>query len=233
MYMHFFSESQKVKNGEKSSQPKSANSTTKLNGEGLIGNDDSKKDNIGTKETIVNGTDNTHEKKLINGDPKTDSDCDISSSIDNAKVVTNGTKNDSDDTTSIKSDETIDSSVPVVCPIKAFDGKQMADKKKENKKIKVTVTDKPIDSCKKDTVINQNVEKQDDDASKKVEKESDKLNGDGSKIVNGEKTDRESTPSEDGDDKKRDPEVLFIQDMGFTVKIVSPGAEPLDIQVGN
>lgn len=58
-----------------------------------------------------------------------------------------------------------------------------------------------------------------------------KINGDNSKIVvNGEK-DRELTPSEDGDDKKRDAEVVFIQDLGFTVKIVSPGAEPLDIQV--
>lgn len=60
---------------------------------------------------------------------------------------------------------------------------------------------------------------------------SNKINGDSSKIVvNGEK-DRELSPSEDGDDKKRDAEVVFIQDLGFTVKIFSPGAEPLDIQV--
>lgn len=38
--------------------------------------------------------------------------------------------------------------------------------------------------------------------------------------------------SEDGeDDKKEEQEVVFIQDLGFTVKIVSPGTEPFDIQV--
>jgi protein TIF31 len=31
---------------------------------------------------------------------------------------------------------------------------------------------------------------------------------------------------------KEEQEVVFIQDMGFTVKIVSPGTEPFDIQVG-
>ncbi|XP_028163527.1 clustered mitochondria protein homolog isoform X1 [Ostrinia furnacalis] len=222
-------ESQKVKTSEKSSQPKSVNSTTKVNGEGSIENDDSKKDSIGTKESIMNGTDNAHEK-IVNGNPKKDSDCDISSSSDNAKVVVNGVKKDSDDTKSIKSDDDNISTVPLVCPIKSFEGKTMADKKKDNKKIKVTVTDNIIDTpCKKETV---NAEKKVEDVSKKAEKESDKLNGDSSKMVNGDK-DRESTPSEDGDDKKRDPEVLFIQDMGFTVKIVSPGAEPLDIQVSS
>lgn len=32
-------------------------------------------------------------------------------------------------------------------------------------------------------------------------------------------------------EKKDDQEVVFIQDMGFTVKIISPGTEPFDIQV--
>lgn len=41
----------------------------------------------------------------------------------------------------------------------------------------------------------------------------------------------EVTGDEEGDDKKGDQEVLFIQDVGFTVKIVSPGAQPFDIQV--
>lgn len=119
-----------------------------------------------------------------------------------------------------------------MCPIKVSDGKQSSDKKKENKKVKST--EKNSEACKKDTVLNHSADSKEEivekDMEKKVEKESDKMNGDSSKIVNGDK-DRESTPSEDGDDKKRDPEVLFIQDMGFTVKIVSPGAEPLDIQV--
>ncbi|XP_011307260.1 clustered mitochondria protein homolog [Fopius arisanus] len=40
----------------------------------------------------------------------------------------------------------------------------------------------------------------------------------------------------DNDEKEKegnDQEVVFIQDMGFTVKIVSPGAEPFDIQVSS
>lgn len=73
--------------------------------------------------------------------------------------------------------------------------------------------------------------KKDKEKSKSMENTSVIINGDSSKlVVNGEK-DRELTPSEDSDDKKRDAEVVFIQDLGFTVKIVSPGAEPLDIQV--
>ncbi|GLV34583.1 clueless [Carabus blaptoides fortunei] len=35
------------------------------------------------------------------------------------------------------------------------------------------------------------------------------------------------------EDKKEEQEVVFIQDLGFTVKIVSPGAEPFDIQVSS
>ncbi|OAD58294.1 hypothetical protein WN48_00173 [Eufriesea mexicana] len=39
---------------------------------------------------------------------------------------------------------------------------------------------------------------------------------------------------EDGDkDAGIEQEIVFIQDMGFTVKIVSPGAEPFDIQVSS
>ena len=32
-------------------------------------------------------------------------------------------------------------------------------------------------------------------------------------------------------EKKEEAEVVFIQDMGFTVKIISPGTESFDIQV--
>lgn len=34
-------------------------------------------------------------------------------------------------------------------------------------------------------------------------------------------------------DTANEQEVVFIQDMGFTVKIVSPGSEPFDIQVSS
>jgi len=36
-----------------------------------------------------------------------------------------------------------------------------------------------------------------------------------------------------GKDVSNEQEVVFIQDMGFTVKIVSPGSEPFDIQVSS
>ncbi|XP_015110281.1 clustered mitochondria protein homolog [Diachasma alloeum] len=45
-----------------------------------------------------------------------------------------------------------------------------------------------------------------------------------------------SEKEKDNDEKEKDgndQEVVFIQDMGFTVKIVSPGAEPFDIQVSS
>ena len=73
-------------------------------------------------------------------------------------------------------------------------------------------------------------EKKDEDSLKKLDKDKDKTDDEVCKVVNGDK-ERESSPSEDGEEKKRDAEVVFIQDMGFTVKIVSPRAEPLDIQV--
>lgn len=112
-----------------------------------------------------------------------------------------------------------------MCPNKA--GKQASEKRKE-KKTKATDSS---DSDKKEPVKNKSTENDKKDETVTNNNEPDKLNGVGdSKIVNGEK-DRESSPSEDGDEKKRDSEVVFIQDLGFTVKIVSPGAEPLDIQV--
>lgn len=219
-----FVDSQKVKsNGEKSSQLKSNNSATKVNGEGSITSDnDSKKDKLGTKEPIVNGTETACEN-VVNGDPKKHSDCDISSS-DNTKVVTNGVNSESDNTKSSKSDAGIEV-IPNVCPNKA---KHVSDVKKERK---TKATDKNNESDKKgDSEKNKKPEKKEDEKSKSTENVLDKVNGETNKIMNGDK-DRESSPSEDGDEKKRDAEVVFIQDLGFTVKIVSPGAEPLDIQV--
>lgn len=214
-------------NGDKAPQEKSANMAAKVNGEGSISSaTDIKNDKLGTKEPIVNGTDNTCEN-VVNGDPKKHSDCDISSS-DSTKIVTNGINSDSDDTKSSKSDEADVS--PNVCPNKVSQEKQISERKKEKK---VKSTDKNSDSDKKidsDKNKKNSDDKKEDDKAKSTENVSDKVNGETGKMMNGDK-DRESSPSEDGDEKKRDAEVVFIQDMGFTVKIVSPGAEPLDIQV--
>lgn len=51
-----------------------------------------------------------------------------------------------------------------------------------------------------------------------------------------EEKDKKNDKSEkdgDGDKDNSEQEIVFIQDMGFTVKIVSPGAEPFDIQVSS
>ncbi|XP_035440055.2 clustered mitochondria protein homolog isoform X1 [Spodoptera frugiperda] len=223
-------DSQKVKaNGEKLSQPKSGVCTMKVNGEGLIPNsNDSKSDKISTKEPIVNGTDKND--TIVNGDPKKELDCDISSS-DNTKVVSNGINSDSNDTKTNKSEEKVEV-IKQVCPIKP-EGKQISENKKEKKTKtadKTNDTEKKKDSAK-DKNADGKKEKKDDGTVHKGDA-GDKVNGECSKTLNGE-GDRESSPSEDGDEKKRDAEVVFIQDMGFTVKIVSPGAEPLDIQVSS
>ncbi|KAJ2949005.1 hypothetical protein O0L34_g5945 [Tuta absoluta] len=206
-------ETQKAKsNGDKSTQAKTGNSTTKVNGDGSIpGNSDSMKKDLGAKEAKVNGTESGN---VVNGVPK-HSDCDISSS--NSKLVTNGTNSDSDDTKCNKSDE-------------APRNKGKQDKKKDKK---AKTSDKNGQEKNNDPEKAKKPEqKKEEEKSKSTENVSDKVNGDSGKIMNGDK-DRESSPSEDGDDKKQDAEVVFIQDLGFTVKIVSPGAEPLDIQVSS
>ncbi|XP_052753173.1 LOW QUALITY PROTEIN: clustered mitochondria protein homolog [Galleria mellonella] len=221
-------ESQKNKINDKSSQTKSTNATLKLNGDGSILSEDSNKEKLGTKECIVNGTEIISEN-IINGEIKKDLDCDISSS-DNTNLITNGINSDSDDTKSSKSDEGNDI-LSSNDHVKILESKSVSDKKKDKKG---KTMDKNINSDKKkDLVKIKTIEiKNEHDKVKSVENVSEKVNGECSKIVNGDK-DRESTPSEDDDDKKRDAEVVFIQDMGFTVKIVSPGAEPLDIQVSS
>ena len=67
------------------------------------------------------------------------------------------------------------------------------------------------------------LEKGEVEATKEGEKEKDKIKGKSEKEGEGDK-DKDST---------NEQEVVFIQDMGFTVKIVSPGAEPFDIQVSS
>lgn len=68
------------------------------------------------------------------------------------------------------------------------------------------------------------MEKGEVEATKESEKEKDNKNNDGNEkemdVVDKEKDHNEQ-------------EVVFIQDMGFTVKIVSPGSEPFDIQVSS
>lgn len=46
-------------------------------------------------------------------------------------------------------------------------------------------------------------------------------------------TNGDTTADEENEEKKGDQEVVFIQDVGFTVKIVSPGTQSFDIQVSS
>lgn len=71
------------------------------------------------------------------------------------------------------------------------------------------------------------LEKGEVEATKEGEKE--KIDKDDAKS---EKNEKENESNKDKD-KDTDQEVVFIQDMGFTVKIVSPGSEPFDIQVSS
>ncbi|CAG5046078.1 unnamed protein product [Parnassius apollo] len=225
-------ETQKPKmNTEKRHQVKPNGAVAKINGEKTMPKaDDRKQDKTCTKEPILNGT-ATPSENIVNGDPKKDSDCDISSS-DSAKIITNGVNSDSDDSKSNKSDEGSGVILLKSTPVKVAEEKQANEKKKKSSKIAATA--KIVDSDeKKKSVSNQSSENVEGGNKTKITKsDCEKVNGESNEIVNGDK-DRESSPSEDGDDKKRDAEVVFIQDMGFTVKIVSPGADPLDIQVSS
>lgn len=68
------------------------------------------------------------------------------------------------------------------------------------------------------------VEKGEVEATKEGEKEKDNKNND--------KTEKE-TDADKEKDATNEQEVVFIQDTGFTVKIVSPSSEPFDIQVSS
>lgn len=51
--------------------------------------------------------------------------------------------------------------------------------------------------------------------------------------MNGEKDlnlNRESVEEKE-DEKKEEQDVVFVQDVGFTIKITAPGVEPFEIQV--
>ena len=41
----------------------------------------------------------------------------------------------------------------------------------------------------------------------------------------------QDTAKDKEDEKKDDQDVVFVQDVGFTIKITAPGVEPFDIQV--
>ncbi|XP_076627547.1 clustered mitochondria protein homolog [Colletes latitarsis] len=77
------------------------------------------------------------------------------------------------------------------------------------------------------TIVKTVVEKGEVEATKeegsKKEKEKEKKNEKSEKEVDGDKD----------KDAANEQEVVFIQDMGFIVRIVSPGAEPFDIQVSS
>lgn len=189
----------------------------------------SNKEHLDTKDILLNGTEKSGDI-IVNGNTIKELDCDIDNSV-NTTVITNGVNMDSD-SKSIQLDVSHESVVPVDSQKKTTNEKQNTEKKKEHKKNKSSDKQSSADK-KKDCIKSKN-------SDSKIENEDtvlhteviDKLNGTDNKVVNGD-GDRESSPGEDDDEKKRDAEVVFIQDMGFTVKIVSPGAEPLDIQVSS
>ncbi|CAK1551094.1 unnamed protein product [Leptosia nina] len=221
------SQKPKSKNEKPSQENTTADTATKLNGEKPISNDKNicKKDKLGTKEPITNGTE-TKSTHVVNGGPQKNPQCDISSS-NNTKLVSNGINSDLDDTKPNNAEEIKVSTADV-----AVKNAEISINNKVQTK-KTASIEKPNKSEKnKPTEKRENLDKKEDCKDEKTDSKTDKSNDDTNKIVNGDK-DRESSPSEDGDDKKRDAEVVFIQDLGFTVKIMSPGAEPLDIQVSS
>lgn len=92
----------------------------------------------------------------------------------------------------------------------------------------------------KNTESVNNVDVVNNNESQKIDKKQFKKNG--KKDKNMEKTDKdiktnEVSHSDDSSeesteiDKKQDTEIIFIQDLGFNVKIVCPGTEAFEIQV--
>lgn len=163
---------------------------------------------------------------VVNGNLTKDSDCDTSSSDSTNIVASNGINSDSDDTKSNQSDDGNDTNINN-CTNSDVHKKQVPENKSEKKKIKYL--EKNIETNKKKECSKNKSIEETNDVKEDKEKENNKdVNG----AVNDCKQDKEVSPdNDDGEEKKQEAEVVFIQDMGFTVKIVSPGAEPLDIQV--
>ncbi|VVC89605.1 unnamed protein product [Leptidea sinapis] len=224
---HANSECQKIENDcDKSTvQGQSGNTIlSNVNGDSSISNNNNyKKSKLGTKEPITNGAE-AIEVIVVNSDPLENTECDISSN-DNTKLVSNGIDSDMH----VKKDEETGKNGVLNSKRNPIKNKENVSKKKENKK--AVSIDKSEDKNNTSNKCDTN-DKQETNGPIKEESKSEETSGDSEKVVNGDK-ERESSPSEDGDEKKGDAEVVFIQDMGFTVKIVSPGAEPLDIQVSS
>ncbi|XP_050680799.1 clustered mitochondria protein homolog isoform X2 [Leptidea sinapis] len=224
---HANSECQKIENDcDKSTvQGQSGNTIlSNVNGDSSISNNNNyKKSKLGTKEPITNGAE-AIEVIIVNSDPLENTECDISSN-DNTKLVSNGIDSDMH----VKKDEETGKNGVLNSKRNPIKNKENVSKKKENKK--AVSIDKSEDKNNTSNKCATN-DKQETNGPIKEESKSEETSGDSEKVVNGDK-ERESSPSEDGDEKKGDAEVVFIQDMGFTVKIVSPGAEPLDIQVSS
>lgn len=70
--------------------------------------------------------------------------------------------------------------------------------------------------------------KEDQNAEKKSSENS--ASGDEGSSTNSSLDHKESN-KETEEEKKEDPDVVFVQDVGFTIKIMAPGVEPFDIQV--
>lgn len=214
-------ETQKKVNGEKILETKSG-TQNKINGENATQSDSNNKvNNLGTKEPIVNGKVSQCEN-VVNGDAKKDSNCDTSSSNVTNIVASNGAISDSDDNKSSQSEDGVDSSNK--CPVKV-ECKKKPDKKGDKKKNKNAEKNAEANK-KKECPRNKVVEEKKEVITEKVNNKDETEN---KEIVEKEG----DTAKEDGEEKKQETEVVFIQDMGFTVKIVSPGAEPLDIQVSS
>ena len=88
----------------------------------------------------------------------------------------------------------------------------------------VEVKKETEDSGSTSTATENVVEKGEVEATKEGEKEKNEDN------KNSDKNEKEAEKEKDVSSEQ---EVVFIQDLGFTVKIVSPGSEPFDIQVSS
>ncbi|XP_011646546.1 clustered mitochondria protein homolog [Pogonomyrmex barbatus] len=91
----------------------------------------------------------------------------------------------------------------------------------------VEVKKKAEESGSTSTATENVVEKGEVEATKEGEKEKDEDN------KNSDKNEKEAETADKEKDASNEQEVVFIQDMGFTVKIISPGSEPFDIQVSS
>ncbi|XP_014474024.1 PREDICTED: clustered mitochondria protein homolog isoform X1 [Dinoponera quadriceps] len=100
-----------------------------------------------------------------------------------------------------------------------------SDQEHETTKETIEVKKEAEESGSTSTAAENVVEKGEVEATKEGEKEKDNKNSD--------QNEKETTDTDKEKDATNEQEVVFIQDMGFTVKIVSPGSEPFDIQVSS